>query len=115
MQLIIINAMEKVNRSESQVILLIWKNRGENDVLKYEIFTRVTILFRKYQKELGVSLGTLNNYISHKGCDSVIYENNLVRIIRTKLNSLTDFPPSKEEKDANQEKAQRRKEKLAKQ
>jgi len=101
-----------VNRTKSQAIILMWKNRGENDVLRYELFTRLAILFRKYPNELGVSEGTVNNY-SEKGNDGILYENNLVRIIRTKLNSVTDFPPTEEEKEANKKKVQKRKDKQA--
>lgn len=103
--------MEQVNKtSESQAILLVWKEREENDALKYELFKRITVLFRKYdRKQLGISQGTLNNFISNSKDDSVVYENKIVCIIRTKLYSISDFPPTAEEKIANRAKVLRRK------
>ena len=107
--------MEQVNKtSESQAILLIWKEREENDALKYELFKRTTVLFRKYgRKQLGISQGTLNNFICNSTDDSVVYENKIVCIIRTKLYSISDFPPTEEEKIANRAKVLRRKNKEA--
>ena len=105
--------MEQVNKtSESQAILLIWKEREENDSLKYELFKRTTVLFRKYdRKQLGISQGTLNNFISNSKDDSVVYENKIVCIIRTKLYSIADFPPTEKEKIANRKKVLSRKSK----
>lgn len=108
-------SMEQPNKtSESQAILLLWKGREENDTLKYEIFKRISVLYRKYNREqLGISQGTLNNFISNSKEDSVVYENKLVCIIRTKLYSISDFPPTEEEKKVNREKVLRRKSKEA--
>ena len=107
--------MEQVNKtSESQAILLIWKEREENDAMKYEIFKRISVLYRKYNREqLGIAQGTLNNFISNSEDDAVVYENQKVCIIRTKLYSLADFPPTEVEKKANREKVLRRKNKEA--
>ena len=106
-------SMEQTNKtSESQAILLIWKGREENDALKYELFKRISVLYRKYNREqLGISQGTLNNFISNSEDDSIVYENKIVCLIRTKLYSITDFPPTEKEKMANKEKVLYRKNK----
>ena len=106
-------SMEQTNKtSESQAILLIWKGREENDALKYELFKRISVLYRKYNREqLGISQGTLNNFISNSGDGSIVYDNKMVCIIRTKLYSIADFPPTEKEKIANREKVLSRKSK----
>ena len=106
--------MEEQNLiSESQVVILIWRNRGDLDGQRYEVFTRVPIMYRKYSGEqLGVSQGTLNNFFSGKD-DSVVYENSLVQIMRTKLHSRKDYPTTEEEKKANKDKVQKKKERKA--
>ena len=104
--------MEEQNPiSESQVVILVWRNRGDLDGQRYEVFTRVPIMYRKYSGEqLGVSQGTLNNFFVGKE-DDVVYENSLVQITRTKLHSRKDYPTTEEEKKANKEKVQKRKDK----
>ena len=104
--------MEEQNPiSESQVIILVWRNKGELDGQRFEVFSRMPILYRKYTGEqLGVTQGALNNFFVGKD-DNVMYENSLVQIIRTKLQSRKDYPTTEEEKKANKEKVQKRKNK----
>lgn len=85
----------RTNSSAGQGIVLIWKNKGESDPTKYEIFNRLSVLFTKYQDgQLGVQKGTLNNYFSKmKGEDNspIMFENEIVRIVRTTLYNSTMF------------------------
>ena len=88
-----IDYSKRVNRSLGQGIILIWKNLPENDPHRYEMFKRTSLLFEKYKDgELGIILKSLNNYFNkYKTSEPIIYENNTVRIIRTKLLEKKDF------------------------
>ena len=90
----VINYEERVNRSMGQGFILIWKGLGENDARRYEMFKRATVIYEKYKDgELGISLGSLNNYFSkQKTTEPIIFENDRVRIVRTKLFDKKDFP-----------------------
>ena len=82
------------NHSSGQGIILIWKNKAEVDASRYEIFRRASLLFAKYDglSDLGVGLGSPNNFFSkNKTSEPLLYENDKVRIIRTKLYERKDF------------------------
>ena len=83
------------NNSAGQGIILVWKNKGETDPAKYEMFNRLSVMFEKYNNgELGVLKGTLNNYFSKMKTEEnspIMYENELVRIIRTTLYTTAMF------------------------
>lgn len=85
----------RTNSSAGQGIVLIWKNKGETDATKYEIFNRLSVMFEKYQDgQLGVLKGTLNNYFSKMKTEEnspIMYENELVRIVRTTLYTTAMF------------------------
>ena len=83
------------NNSAGQGIILVWKNKGETDPAKYEMFNRLSVMFEKYNnRELGVLKGTLNNYFSKMKTEEnspIMYENELVRIVRTTLYTTAMF------------------------
>ena len=83
------------NNSAGQGIILVWKNKGETDPAKYEMFNRLSVMFEKYNNgELGVLKGTLNNYFSKMKTEEnspIMYENELVRIVRTTLYTTAMF------------------------
>jgi hypothetical protein len=91
----IIDYSTRTNNSAGQGIILIWKNKGETDATKYEMFNRLSVMFQKYDNgELGVLKGTLNNFFSRMSGDSnspLMYENELVRIVRTTLYTTAMF------------------------
>ncbi len=91
-----IDYSKRVNRSLGQGIILVWKNKPENDASRYEIFRRATLLFAKYdaERDLGVSLSSVNNrFCQSKTSEPVMYENDKVKIIRTRLYEKKDFNP----------------------
>jgi hypothetical protein len=91
----IIDYNKRTNTSAGQGIVVVWKNKAETDATRYEIFNRLSVLFCKYQDgELGVKQGTLNNYFSRmsgEGNSPLMYENELVRIVRTTLHTTAMF------------------------
>ena len=91
----VIDYSKRTNNSAGQGIVLIWKHKGETDATKYEMFNRLSVLFTKYKDgQLGVQKGTLNNYFSKmKGEDNlpIMFENEIIRIVRTTLYTSTMF------------------------
>jgi hypothetical protein len=85
----------RANNSAGQGIILVWKNKGETDPAKYEMFNRLSVMYQKYENgELGVLKGTLNNFFSRmsgEGNSPLMYENEFVRIIRTTLYTTAMF------------------------
>lgn len=107
--------MEEQNPiNESQVVILVWRNKGDLDGQRFEVFSRVPILFRKYTGEqLGVTQGALYNFFVGKD-ENVMYENSLIQIIRTKLQDRKDYPTTEADKEVNKKKVQERKERETK-
>lgn len=95
-----INYETRVNNSLGLGIILIWKGLGENNPNRYEMYKRTSVIFNRYKNgEVGIKKGTLDNYFSkNKSDEPIIFENDKVRIIRTKLLTVKDFPPEKKEK-----------------
>jgi hypothetical protein len=91
----VIDYSKRTNNSAGQGIVLIWKYKRETDATKYEMFNRLSVLFTKYKDgQLGVQKGTLNNYFSKmKGEDNlpIMFENEIIRIVRTTLYTSTMF------------------------